>query len=477
MSEQPNDIFRTTTPTNEETNKTDENLVLTPNANIPNDVNDQMEIETKETNNDDEPIPFEPLNETPMNIEETNNNNLNENESNNENEMKMEEQNDIIETNEMKIENNNEDQKKDNEELKESKEIDEEKEMKKIEESKPKKSTESLTNEKEIENETNQNNLNENENEIQNEVQTPKEKYRNWMIVWAKQKGYPWTPAKVILHEKLAEKQKQKLQPILESSHRKEHQMLVRYLLDVKQMNDLNNSNINNVNQVDEMNNENNYQYQFGWVDEENIKSFSEHFLDVIDEKMICEKEIVSSIRKGIELSQQQYDKYVQLNQANQNDFESIKVDEKDVKYFEKKIKEKETEKEKMRNCNIGSMIFENKKPIENEYIQCFVMNQKQHESFDLYRLLQKMNDFAENGNGNQNEIIGELRMLNSIPIPLDEIINPQNDCNGILKKLMNCNNLVISTLAEMVLNRLKNEIKIALASGEYDRCNAYFGF
>ena len=124
-----------------------------------------------------------------------------------------------------------------------------------------------------------------------------------------------------------------------------------------------------------------------------------------------------------------------------------------------------------MRNCNIGVMTIENKKPIESEYVQCFVVNQNQSVSNEIVKMVTLFKEWIEKKNGNENEIISELRLLLNIPLPLHDIINPKNEFGLLLNQLMKSDNLVISTLAEMVLSKLKNEIKIGIQSGEYDRC------
>ncbi|KAL7713391.1 PWWP domain-containing protein [Entamoeba marina] len=98
--------------------------------------------------------------------------------------------------------------------------------------------------------------------------------YDNWSIVWAKQKGYPWNPAKFINLDTLDDKTKEPLMKFLSS--KKPGSSLVRYLTN---------------------------DYVFGWVDNSQIRPFKESFSETVTEKMLTEPTLVDSIHEAFKLT------------------------------------------------------------------------------------------------------------------------------------------------------------------------------
>ncbi|EKE38302.1 hypothetical protein ENUP19_0263G0041 [Entamoeba nuttalli] len=251
-------------------------------------------------------------------------------------------------------------------------------------------------------------------------------KWDNWSVVWVKQKGYPWWPAKIIIMDKLNKKKKGQLEKLIEFKRDKKY--LVKYITNG---------------------------YEFGWVNDNQIKPFKEEFMNIITERMLGKKDVVESINKAIEITN---------DKISENDIDKF---HKAVIKKEKQMEEEEKKKEKMRNCDIGFMVV-NDPMIEITKIEGVVEKNIENNISSL----QKLKNWKEM---DHSQVIEELNTLMKEPIMIHEIINPINKIGELLNSICQSTNIEISVLAERVLERIKKELKYAIISGEYQRCKEIF--
>ena len=253
-------------------------------------------------------------------------------------------------------------------------------------------------------------------------------KYQNWSMVWAKQKGYPWWPAKYIIVDKLSEEAKKPLLKLIERRNGKCN--LVRYITTEGK--------------------------EFGWVEDDNIRPFKETFKDTITNRMIEYKPVVKAINDAIQVCKDTDYKIPQ---------NEIRAFESEVKKQEKKAEEAEKRKAAMRHYDIGYIVV--KDPLQTHIgIEGSVQRlQGVKEESEFYKELKNWES------SDASEVVKVLNDMLVQPVALIDVLNRNNAVGETLDKMKKSSNIEISALADLVLEHVKQEVKYGIQSGEYHRC------
>ncbi|KAL7721071.1 PWWP domain-containing protein [Entamoeba marina] len=243
--------------------------------------------------------------------------------------------------------------------------------------------------------------------------------YDNWSIVWAKQKGYPWNPAKFINLDTLDDKTKEPLM-----------KFLIRYLTN---------------------------DYVFGWVDNSQIRPFKESFSETVTEKMLTEPTLVDSIHEAFKLTN---------TPSSSNDY---KLFEKALAYKKHLMEIEEQQNFERQNIDLGLMVS------HSEGVQLQSMKFK----LEITKVTPTDNDVWKTLEKWKNEPVEKINqlleeMLNQV-IPIDVIINPANNVSDIITSLKTSTNIETVSFAELLFERIKQSLKLSIQSGEYSRCKEFY--
>nr|BAN40848.1 hypothetical protein [Entamoeba invadens] len=255
---------------------------------------------------------------------------------------------------------------------------------------------------------------------------SPKEmsnvKLPNWSIVWAKQKGYPWWPAKLVLVDSLPEDQKKPLAKIIEA--KRDQSVLVRYFADG---------------------------YQFGWVNANNIKPFGENFMETVTEKMLGNRNVVDAIDQAME-----------IEKIPDGDLSVYKTAASAAK---KQMEEEERKREAMIHCDIGYFVGD--VSIQGFKLEGTPLDKKLQDA--QYTRLVGWKSLT------RPELVQLLREMMLTAVNIVDVMDQNWKVGNALYELEKENDVEVSTLAGMTLKHFKEETKRAIESGEYPRCIEFY--
>ena len=263
--------------------------------------------------------------------------------------------------------------------------------------------------------------------EIKKEESKPKpntetnKKYKNWAMVWAKQQGYPNWPAHVIVTEELSEEQRKPLSKFMKE--KKEGEVLVRF--------------------IDEG-------YQFGWVNEEQIKPFEENFEESITQRMLEDDKVVKVIQDALKV----------------NPTEKSKLLDKALAQIEKERKEKERVMEECKNIDLGLFI------VDDMYYQPLQLKLTVNKAESDVELLKKLREWESMDKAELNKMM--YKLLHT-PFTIETLTDSNNKIAEVLKQIMSkSNDMEIISLAECLFERCKDEVKASIRAGDYNRCKEH---